>query len=47
MKTSGILNIVILVIFWCTGVAFSDDWKDESGKRGRDKHKYEQREGTL
>jgi len=44
MKTSGILNIVILVIFCCTGIAFSDDWKDESGKRGRDKQKYEQRD---
>jgi len=45
MKTSGILNVVILVIFCCTGIAFSDDWKDESGKRGRDKkERYEHRD---
>lgn len=42
MKTSYILNAVVIAIFCCTGIAFSDNWKDESGKGGRDKPQYHQ-----
>ena len=42
MKTSSILSVVVIAIFCCTGIAFSDSWKNESGKRLRDKSQYHQ-----
>jgi hypothetical protein len=32
MKTSYIFNVAVVVIFCFTGIAFSDNWKGESGK---------------
>lgn len=32
MKTSGIIVIVIVLIFLCSGVSIADEWKNESGK---------------
>lgn len=42
MKMSHILNFVVIIIFFSTGIAFSGDWEDESGKKGRDKQQYNQ-----
>ena len=44
MKTSYILNIVVIVVFCCTGIAFSGNWKNESVKELRDKQQYHQRD---
>jgi hypothetical protein len=43
MKISRILSVVVIVIFCCTGVAFSDKWKNKSGKERRDKPQYHNR----
>lgn len=41
MKTSYILSIVVIVVFCCTGMAFSGNkWKDASGKGHQDKSEY-------
>ena len=32
MKTSGIIVMVIVLIFFCSGVSIADQWKNESGK---------------
>ncbi len=42
MKTSYCLNVVVIAIFCCTGIALSDNWKGESGKGRRDKPQYHQ-----
>jgi hypothetical protein len=42
MKPYYILNIIVIVIFCCTGIAFSDNWKDESGHGRRDRQQQHQ-----
>jgi hypothetical protein len=42
MKASKILSIVVIAAFCCAGIAFSDNWKNESGKGRRDKPQYHQ-----
>jgi len=42
MKLSCILSVVVIAIFCCTGIAFSDGWQDKSGKEARDKSQYHQ-----
>ena len=47
MKKSYILNIIIIVIFCCTGPAFSDNGKGDSGHGKRDKKpQYQQHPNT-
>jgi hypothetical protein len=44
MKTSCILSIVVIVVFCCTGMAFSGNkWKNDVGKGRRDKSQYHDR----
>jgi len=43
MKKSCILNLVVIIILCFTGTAFSDSWRNGSGKRGHDKQQYSQR----
>ena len=40
MKASHMLSVVVIAIFCCTGIAFSGNWQNESGKGGRDKSQY-------
>ena len=42
MKTSRIIHVVVILIFCFAGIAFSDGWKGESGKRGQEKTQYNQ-----
>jgi hypothetical protein len=42
MKTSSIVIFAVVAIFCCSGIAFSDSWKNESGKGSRDKSQYHQ-----
>ena len=44
MKPSYILNVVVIVVFCCTGLALSDNRKDESRQGRRDKAQYHQRQ---
>lgn len=42
MKTSSIVIFAVVAIFCCSGIAFSNSWKNDSGKGNRGKSQYYQ-----
>ncbi len=42
-----IIHIAIVVVFCFSGIAIADKWKDESGKRGPQKHPYGHGDGDF
>ncbi len=40
MKTKYIIQIVLVLIFYCSGTSFADNWKNESGKGHSGKSNY-------